>query len=171
MSSHVDYVALEHDIVQAADTNERTNDRRSFMYNQYFVKFGDADSFLSEMDTHRYIAELAAAAADNDDDQRAVPRVANVYHVFKTDRHMACAIMEKITLADPADTPTELFISKAAQAVLWMQAVPPPPGLEFGPLGGPCRTRHWLFEDYTVAPTIKTRKALERFFNAVRFPF
>ena len=98
-----------------------------FPYQNYFIKFGDSWSFLSEMAYHKYLVEAAAT------DLRA-PRIAHVYHVFSPDGRIAYAIIERITLVPTS--PAKELAAKSAEAVFWIQLVQAPEDLEFGPVGG-----------------------------------
>ncbi|KIO27483.1 hypothetical protein M407DRAFT_23297 [Tulasnella calospora MUT 4182] len=161
MSSSEDFVALEPAIISACAKHEQENGhkrdyRRCLPFGSYFVKF-DADwSFLPEVTTLKYLADLAKNDA-------SAPRVPQVHHFFNRNERMAYVVMEFIQLVE---VPTADLAVKAAQAVFWMRGVPAPSDVVLGPLSsGPAR--HVVFKNRVAPLDFVSVEALERYFNKV----
>ncbi|KIO27451.1 hypothetical protein M407DRAFT_23270 [Tulasnella calospora MUT 4182] len=159
MSSSEYFVALEPDIISACAEHERENGhkreyRRCLPIGSYFIKFDAYSSFLPEVTTLKYLADLAKNDA-------SAPRVPQVHHFFHRNGRMAYVVMELIQLVE---VPTADLAVKAAQAVLWMRGVPAPSDVVLGPKG-PGRARHVVFKNRVAPLDFVSVKALERYFN------
>ncbi|KIO20142.1 hypothetical protein M407DRAFT_30177 [Tulasnella calospora MUT 4182] len=159
MSSSVDFVALEPAIISACAKHEQENGhkrdyRRCLQFGSYFVKFDAYWSFLPEVTTLKYLADLAKNDASG-------PRVPQVHHFFHQNGRMAYVVMELIQLVE---VPIADLAVKAAQAVLWMRGVPAPSDVVLGPKG-PGPARHVVFKNRVAPLDFVSVKALERYFN------
>lgn len=166
MSSSTNFAALEPAIASACAKHERENDnvknystyRRCLKFGEYFVKFDDHWCLSAEIETLKYVAEVA----END---ASAPRVPQVYHYFYDNERMAYAVMEYI---DMIQTTGETLAPKAAEAVRWMLGVRAPDGVVLGPKGNTSsRAHHVVFKDCEAPLDFVSLDALDRYFNKV----
>ncbi|KAL7922621.1 hypothetical protein ACQKWADRAFT_291946 [Trichoderma austrokoningii] len=118
-----------------------------------FVKYGDVDRLLSEMETQKYISNHATASPGPD-----VPRIPRVLHWFQRG-DTAYLVMEYIQLQ-----PTSETTDGVSAALAWLARVPAPPGHVLGPLGGGY-IRHPFFKDDEAPLRFSSVDALQRYMD------
>ncbi|RDB18139.1 hypothetical protein Hypma_000611 [Hypsizygus marmoreus] len=147
--------ALEANIVEACTNHELVHSKDKnyracvSIGTDYFVKFGDPDDLLPEIQTQSYIFDYARSNPHPD-----APRIPQVVHHFGDSMTMYL-VMEFITL-------TAAPIDRIVQALVWLSSVPPPPDHVIGPLGGG-PIRHKFFKDYTAPLLFSSVEALQRY--------
>lgn len=125
---------------------------------EYFVKFGNPMTLWPEIATQKYISEYAQSHADTP----RVPHIPKVKYYFEYQLTMYM-VMEYVALTNPPPDLPE----RTAEALIWLSAVPAPPGHVFGPLEGGL-IRHKFFKDYKAPLVFSSIGALERYIEKVR---
>ncbi|KAF4615674.1 hypothetical protein D9613_012512 [Agrocybe pediades] len=151
-----DYIALEYRIVEECKTHRRNHcmdaNYSSWITfgSSYLVKFNVTEA---EIQTQTYFSTYAESLVNKSD----VPRIPKPLHHFQRGS-VWYLVMEHINFVEnPQDVPRRI-----AQAVKWLSEVPPPPGHEFGPLGGG-PINHVFFKWATAPLEFTGIAALERY--------
>ena len=160
MSLDNPFVALEPAIITACASYEKDNYtlpgyRRVISFANYIIKFGDTQSFPSEVQMHDHFAKVTQK-------DLTAPRVPLIHHIFKHG-YITFAVIERIQLVPAAE---DVFVQKVADAVLWMRNQPCPAGVTLGPLGSGFAC-HEVFKDYRAPLPFTSVIALEKYLNVV----